>query len=100
MKGHRYRITVEHLATNKGEPVDKPPLVFETTNHDDLLAIVERMRTRTDMPTEDTAPLAIGLKLFSEIALKHRKNPLFADVMETLGAFIGRLKGKGGARAS
>lgn len=93
MKGHRYRITVEHLATNKGVAVDKPPLVFETTNHDDLFAIVERIRTRNDIAPEEAAPLAIGLKLFSEVALMHRREPLFLGVMDAVGTFIGRLKG-------
>lgn len=93
MKGHRYRITVEYLATPKGEPVSQPPLVFETTNHDDLFGIVERMKTRSDIAQEEAAPLAIGLKLFTEVALMHRREPLFEGVMEAVGAFIGRLKG-------
>jgi hypothetical protein len=93
VKGHRYRITVEHLFTAKGEAVDKPPLVFEALNHDDLLAIAERVRTRPDIPPEDAAPLAIGLKLFGEVVLKHRKEPLFTDIQEALGSFIGKLKG-------
>lgn len=95
MKGHRYRITVEHVATAKGDAVDRPPLVFEATNHDDLFAIVERMRARTDLPPEDAAPLAIGLKLFSEVALMHRGSPLFSGLRESLRAFIGRLKNTG-----
>jgi Domain of Unknown Function with PDB structure (DUF3861) len=96
MKGHRYRITVEHLATPSGEPLTKPPLVFETTNHDDLFVIVERMRMRADIPAQDVEPLAIGLKLLSEVVLKHRKSPLFVTLHEALGAFIGKLKGEGG----
>lgn len=93
MKGHRYRITVEHLATPNGASVDTPPLVFETTNHDDLFTIVERMRGRADIPEDDVESLTIGLKLLSEVALKHRKAPLFAQLQESLGAFIGKLKG-------
>jgi hypothetical protein len=93
MKGHRYRVTVEHLATPKGEPVDAAPLVFETTNHDDLFSIVERMRTRTDIPGQDVESLAIGLKLLGEVVLKNRKSPMFAGLHHALGAFIGQLKG-------
>lgn len=92
MKGHRYRITVEHLATPNGALVDTPPLVFETTNHDDLFAIVEKIRARVDIRRPDVEPLAIGLKLLSEVALQHRKTPLFAQLQESLGAFIGKLK--------
>lgn len=95
MKTHRYRITVEHLATPDGEPCEKPPLVFETTNHDDLFVIVERMRARADIPAEDVEPLAIGLKVLSEIVLKHRKAPLFTALYAALGAFISKLKSSG-----
>lgn len=92
MKGHRYRITLEHLATPDGAPVSRAPLVFETTNHDDLFAIVERMRARADIPADDVESVAVGLKLLSEVTLKHRKAPLFAPLKEALGAFIGQLK--------
>jgi hypothetical protein len=93
MKGHRYRITVEHLSTPNGEPAGTPPLVFETMNHDDLFGIVEKMKERDDIAQEEAAPLALGLKLFTEVALMHRREPLFEGVMEAVGAFIGRLKG-------
>lgn len=91
MKAHRYRITVEHVAAPQGEPFDSP-LVFETTNHDDLFVIVERMRANPVVPEQDAESLAIGLKLLSEIVLKHRKAPLFAPLYAALGAFIGKLK--------
>jgi hypothetical protein len=93
MKGHQYRITVEYVATPSGEPVSAPPLVFETTSQDDLFQNVERMKSRDDIFPEEAAPLAIGLKLFTQVALMHRREPLFEGVMETVGAFIGRLKG-------
>lgn len=93
MKGHRYRITVEYLSTPEGEPVVAPPLIFETTNQDELFEMVERMKTRNDIAQEEAAPLTLGLKLFTEVALMHRREPLFEGVMEAVGTFIGRLKG-------
>jgi hypothetical protein len=92
MKVHRYRVTVEHIATPNEEPPQPAPLVFEVSNHDDLFGIVARMRARTDITPEETAPLAIGLKLLGEIALAHRNEALFADITKAVGAFIGRLK--------
>lgn len=93
MKTHRYRITVEHVAAPDGQPVDTRPLVFETGHQDDLFGMVDRMRSRGDIAPEEAAPLALGLKLFTEVALMHRREPLFEGVMEAVGAFIGRLKG-------
>ena len=46
MNSYRYRITVEMLTGAKGEAVEGRSLTFEAANHDDILAIVERMRTR------------------------------------------------------
>jgi hypothetical protein len=92
VKGHRYRITLEHLSRPDGAPVAKAPLVFETTNHDDIFAILWRLRGRTDIPADDVESLAVGLKLLSEVTLKNRKAPLFAPLKEALGAFIGQLK--------
>lgn len=92
MKSHRYRVTLEHLATPDSTPVCETPLVFETSNHDDLFSIVERVRARADIPADDVESLAVGLKLLSEVTLKNRKAPLFAPLKEALGTFIGQLK--------
>lgn len=93
MKGHLYRVTVEYLEDDDGAPVQAEPLVFETRNNDDIFALVERNRARTDIEPDEAAPLAVGLRLLSQVALMHRREPLFIDIMEALGAFIGRLKG-------
>ncbi len=93
MKQHRYRVTVEHLALPDGSP---PPtaesLSFETGNHDDILAIVARMRQRGELPEADATALAVGLKLFSEVMLQHRGLPLFADFAPHFKAFMQQLK--------
>jgi hypothetical protein len=93
MKGHRYRISVEHLSTPQGEPVSAQPLIFEITSQDELFNTVEKMKARNDIAQEEAAPLALGLRLFTDVALMHRREPLFEGVMEVVGAFIGRLKG-------
>lgn len=93
MKQHRYRITVEHLADANGQPSTyAEPLQFEAGNHDDMLAIVARMRQRGDFDADTAASLAIGLKLFSEVMLMHRDHPLFAELAPHFGAFMKRLK--------
>ena len=92
MKQHRYRITVEHLSDAQGAPMSVEPLCFETGNHDDLLAIVARMRSRADFDSDTATSLAIGLKLFGEVLLTHREHPLFAEFSPHFGAFMKRLK--------
>jgi hypothetical protein len=95
MKQHRYRITVEHLADAKGEPSQyDAPLQFETGNHDDIFAIVERMQHRDDFDSETLTAFAVGLKLFSEVMLENRGHPLFEDFAPHFSAFMKKLKNK------
>jgi hypothetical protein len=92
MKQHSYRITVEHISDAHGKPVAREPLVFTARNHDDLLQIVARTRRRARLDVDDSAAMAIGLKLLSEIVLEHRDEAPFSDLREPLGAFIQQLK--------
>jgi hypothetical protein len=93
MKQHRYRITVEHLADQNGAPsTHAAPLQFEAGNHDDILAVVERIRSRGDLPAESATAFAVGLKLFGEVMLENRQHPLFADFLPQFGQFMKQLK--------
>ncbi|SEI83650.1 protein of unknown function [Sphingomonas sp. OV641] len=85
---HHYRVTVEAL----DEQNTAGPLVFETSNHDELFAIVERVRSKAIVPDDEAASFAIGLKLFTETVLRHRKHPLFAELQPAIGSFMKALK--------
>lgn len=78
MNTHRYKITVEALTGAKGEPVERRTLSFETANHDDILGIVDRMRSRLPFDEDTIASLGVGLKLFSEVVMMQRHDPMFA----------------------
>jgi Domain of Unknown Function with PDB structure (DUF3861) len=92
MKGHLYRVTVEHLEDPKGNAVVADPLSFQARNHDDLLPIVARMRARGMFEPDEAAALAIGLKLFGEVMLRNREHELFAPLQPHFAEFIKRLK--------
>ena len=101
MKGHKFRVTIEHVATPKGEAVEREPLVFEAVNHDDIVAIAERMIASGKWGDKDqAAQLLIGLKMFSEVALWNRDDPLFAAVRPALSEFVAGLKGRNRAEAA
>lgn len=92
MKHHTYRISVEHLEDKQGNPVVGRSLSFIATNHDEITEIVERIRASRQFEGDDAAAFAVGLKLFSEIMLKHKDNPLFSDFRPQFALFMKRLK--------
>jgi len=100
MKEHRYRITLEHLATASEGQSLHAPLSFEAGNHDDIFSIVARLRGNGQFDSDTSAQLALGLKLFSEVMLKNRKHPLFEDIQPALRDFIMKLKSQGKAAAA
>ena len=61
------------------------PLQFEVGNHDDIFKIVELMRSRGDLKENDATAFALGLKLFSEVMLENKQNPLFASFKNDFG---------------
>ena len=92
MKGHQYRLTLEHLADNKGRPVDRQPLSFNVTNHDDLYDIVERVQAKGLFEPEEAKAFAIGLKLFREVMLHNRGKEVFRELDPHFSAFMKAFK--------
>ncbi len=92
MHSYRYRVHVAALTGAKGEPVEDRNLTFEVANHDDILGIAARLQTGLPFGADESAALAIGLKLFAEVALVNRADPLFAKIRPALSEFIGELK--------
>ncbi len=88
---HPYRITVQSLATDP--PANHAEaLSFDVTNHDELFQLVEKVRDRGAVPKEEAAEFTIGLKLFSEVMLRHRREPLFSELFPHFGTFMKQLK--------
>lgn len=99
MKQHRYRVTVQEITDSQGNPASNNQILqFEANSHDDLHDIVGRARQLGAFDNETASAFAIGLKLFGEVMLKHRDNPLFAGFVPHFGQFMRTLKGKKGSR--
>ncbi|HEY0964052.1 MAG TPA: DUF3861 domain-containing protein [Pseudomonadales bacterium] len=92
MKGHLYRLTLEHLEDAKGNPVSKPPMQFDVRNHDDLYAIVEKVKAKGLFEDDEAVAFAIGLKLFRETMLHHRGSEVFKDLDPHMSEFMKALK--------
>lgn len=88
---HNYRITVERLEDDVPSAVDEA-LVFQTTNHDDLFKILSAVRQKQLLPDDETAEFTIGLKLFTEVLMRHRADPPFRELFPHIGSFMKSLK--------
>jgi len=92
MNSYRYKVTVEKIADAKGQPVSGESLSFEAINHDDILSIAKRATARMDFDADLAQQMAIGLKLFAEVALIRRDDAMFAGIRPAIRDFIMQLK--------
>lgn len=93
-RAHQYQLTLEYLENNKGEKMNNTPLKLKFDNHDDIFGIIEKISEKNLFANQQqSSEFAIGLKLFSEVMLKNRTNPLFEDFTPAFGAFMKKLKG-------
>lgn len=93
MKQHQYQITVEHLYDQQGNPSSySDKLEFQTRNHDDIFAIIQKLQTANLLDEQATQSFAVGLKLFSETLLENRDIPLFKEFMPQFVQFMKQLK--------
>ena len=90
MSKYKFKITVEPVDLPQG--ADAEPLSFEVENHDDILSIVKRLQKRPDLTPGSAEPLGVGLKLFGEVMMGQKQNPLFATLLPHFGEFMQRLK--------
>ena len=92
MSAHQYRITVEYMGGKRAGPELHEPVVFEVGNHDDIINIIGAAQAAELFDRDTSASLALGMKLFTEVMLKYRKDPLFAPMMPAFRDFVGQLK--------
>lgn len=92
-RSNKYYLTLSLKEYANGETEPAKELGIQLDNHDEIFSIIERIQSKNlfDNPDEATQ-FALGLKLFSEIKLKHRKNPLFDELNEVFSVFMKKLK--------
>lgn len=78
-KFNQYQLTLTEINL-KNQSEEKQSLTFEFENHDDIFSILNRTKeTQGFKNANDEMEFFIGLKLFSEVMLRNKKNPLFVD---------------------
>jgi hypothetical protein len=89
---HTYHLSLTHLSDQRGSPVVKKVCEFDFKNHDDLSAIIERALQNGVVPNDEVMVFCVGLKLLTEVAMKHRNEPAFTEFWPHLGTFIRSIK--------
>lgn len=92
-KANAYKLKLELLELLKPDENIYEPIEIEFDNHDNIFMIIERMKKRNRFKTEqDSVEFAIGLKLFSEVMLRNKDNPLFEDFRPAFGDLMKKIK--------
>lgn len=93
-KTNLYKIYIEKVenpSETKNELRSTEELLFES--HDDLFRIFESAKSKNIFNDEEQAvQFSLGLKLFSEVMLKNRENPIFEQLKPTFGVFMEKIK--------
>ena len=80
-RANKYKLTLELLATTRGETDGRELLQLEFTNHDEIFSIIERIQKKNFFPNQTTGgECTIGLKMFSEVMLKNKNLSLFQNL--------------------
>ena len=92
-KSNKYKISLEIIELIRPDNSEYLPIVIEFDNHDNIFKIIERMKKRNRFKTEQqSVEFAIGLKLFSEVMLKNKDNPLFEEFRPAFSALMKKIK--------
>ena len=92
-RSNKYHLTLSLKEYANGDTQAAKELGIEFDNHDEIFSIIERIKDKNIFEDSNEATqFALGLKLFSEIKLKHRKNPLFEELNEVFPVFMKKLK--------
>ena len=93
-KNNIYKIRLEEVQLKDNSPAQKS-IEFQFENHDDIFVIIDRMQEIDVLGDKgQSVEFALGVKLFSEVLLNHRDNPLFDELKPAFAAFMKKLKGK------
>ena len=91
-KYNHYKVTLKHeYSPNDEELHASVEVVFD--NHDNIFTIIEKLSERDLFNDKEQATeFAIGLKMFSEVMLRNRENPLFSEFAPAFKEFMQKLK--------
>lgn len=90
---NKYNLKLTQIETVKNDDYQAKSLEIEFENHDEIFQIINRIKEKNLFENENQSiEFAIGLKLFTEVMLKNRKNELFIDLAPEIKKLMPKLK--------
>ncbi|UYW01428.1 DUF3861 domain-containing protein [Flavobacterium agricola] len=91
-KFNKYQLQLTELELKNQESTNQT-LTFDFENHDDIFNILERTKnTQGFSNPNDEIEFFVGLKLFSEVMLRNKKNPLFEEFFPAFVELMKKIK--------
>jgi hypothetical protein len=92
-RSNSYQLTLEQITLVNQIEIEKAPISFEFENHDEIFTLVKQLQVKDPFKDEkQAAEFVIGLKLFTEVMIKNRSHPLFAEFFGEVQIFMKKLK--------
>lgn len=88
MQAHTYRISVTKLEN----AAEQHLMTFEVENHDDIEKVLGHLQKKLPVSSAEQQAFAVGLKLFSEVILKHRHEAPFQQWFGDMGQLMRAIK--------
>lgn len=91
-KNNTYKIILEEVALKDTSQSGKK-IAFSFENHDNIFEIIDKIEAKNLFNSKyHDIEFAVGLKLFSEVLLRHNKHPLFEELKPAFAQFMKKLK--------
>ena len=91
-KNNVYKIQLKEAQLKDGSPAHKT-IEFEFENHDGIFNIISKIQDKNIFGDKDQdVEFALGIKLFSEVMLRHKEHSLFEELKPAFGQFMKKLK--------
>lgn len=90
VKEYKYRVNL--ISINNEDENGVKGLDFEIANHDDLFRLLTLVQGKLGLDVDQEQGFLIGLKMFSEVLIKNRQNPLFIQMKQSMGEIMSILK--------
>lgn len=91
-RNNQYNIQIQEVALKDGSEPSKS-LELTIQNHDNIFDLIDRVKeSELFEQKSDNVEMLLGIKLFSEVMLRNRTNPLFSEFAPAFREFMKKYK--------